>query len=92
VNIKSDKNRQICLCLIFIFILVKVDGNQEKLLGERIVKDLSRQLIGRYYQIYFDSFCTTVDLRISVKKGNGILACGIIRSNRNNLPKVQVHT
>ncbi|XP_066581313.1 piggyBac transposable element-derived protein 4-like [Prorops nasuta] len=58
----------------------------EKQLGARVVKDLTRELVGKNHHVYFDNFFTAVDLLISLKKDN-IFACGTVRSNRAGLPK-----
>ncbi|XP_018403038.1 PREDICTED: piggyBac transposable element-derived protein 3-like [Cyphomyrmex costatus] len=58
----------------------------EKQLGARVVKDLTRHLVGKGYHVYFDNFFTGMDLMISLKK-DIILACGTVRSNRTRLPK-----
>jgi len=60
--------------------------NSEKQLGARIVKDLTRELVGKNHHVYFDNFFTGVDLLISLKEDK-IFACGTVRSNRTGLPK-----
>lgn len=47
-----------------------------------------RELVDKYYNLYFDNFFTSVNLIISLKLG-GILACGTVRSNQKELPKNQ---
>lgn len=60
--------------------------NTEKQLGSRVVKDLTRDLIGGNHHVYFDNFFTSVDLLIYLKE-NQIFACGTVRKNRSRLPK-----
>lgn len=60
----------------------------EKQLGARVVKDLTRELVGGNHHVYFDNFFTGVDILVSLKREN-IFACGTVRSNRSKLPKNQ---
>ena len=60
----------------------------ENFLGERVIKDLSRDLVQKHYHIFFDNFFTTVDLMISLLTDE-ILACGTVRKDRKNLLKIQ---
>ncbi|XP_043468349.1 piggyBac transposable element-derived protein 4-like [Leptopilina heterotoma] len=60
----------------------------EKQLGARVVKDLTRELVGGNHHVYFDNFFTGVDLLASLKRDN-IFACGTVRANRAKLPKNQ---
>jgi len=60
--------------------------SSEKQLGARVVKDLTRELVGKNHHVYFDNFFTGVDLLLSLKKEK-IFACGTVRSNRTGLPK-----
>lgn len=61
----------------------------EKQLGPRIVKDLTRELVGKGHHVYFDNFFTGVELMIDLKKDT-IFACGTVRSNRSRLPKSEI--
>lgn len=85
VWVRADEKGFVCEFQIY---TGKIDGKTENLLGERVVKDLSRVLIGKYYNLYFDNYFTNVNLIITLKL-EGILACGTIRSNRKELPKKQ---
>lgn len=60
----------------------------EKQLGSRVVKDLTRELVGGNHYVYFDNFFTSVELLSSLKRDQ-IFACGTVRSNRSGLPKSQ---
>lgn len=47
----------------------------EKELGSRVVRDLTRKLVGNNHHVYFDNFFTSVSLMIALKRKN-IFACG----------------
>lgn len=64
----------------------KAENKTEQSLGARVVKDLTREIVGGYHHVYFDNFFTSVDLMTSLKKDD-ILACGTVRRNRVGLPK-----
>lgn len=51
-----------------------MNNKSENLLGERVVKDLSRALVHKHYRIYFDNYFSSVDL-MSCLLTDGILAC-----------------
>lgn len=63
--------------------------SSEKQLGARVVKDLTRELVGKNHHVYFDNFFTGVDLMISLKEDQ-IFACGTVRKNRTRLPKSKI--
>jgi len=65
----------------------KKDNNVSYGLGEKVVIDLTKSIISGFYHIYFDNFFTSVDLLVTLKLHN-ILACGTVRKNRKNLPKI----
>ncbi|XP_058810638.1 piggyBac transposable element-derived protein 4-like [Phymastichus coffea] len=79
---RADESGFVCQFQIY---TGKTDS-PEKQLGARVVRDLTRDLVGHNHQVYFDNFFTGVELLISLKQDN-ILACGTVRSNRANLPK-----
>ena len=54
-------------------------------MGTRVVKDLTRELVGGNHHVYFDNFFTGVQLLSSLKEDN-IYACGTVRQNRSGLP------
>jgi len=56
------------------------------MLGERVIRDLSRDLAHKYYRIYFNNYFSTVDLMSNLLV-DGILACGTVRTNRKDLSK-----
>ena len=64
-------------------------GSTEKQLGARVVKDLTRELVGNYHHVYFDNFFTGMALMISLKKDK-IFACGTVRQNRSRLPNTNI--
>ncbi|XP_033741890.1 piggyBac transposable element-derived protein 4-like [Pecten maximus] len=57
----------------------------EKGLGERIVRDLTRDIWGNYHHVYCDNYFTSVPL-FSELLENKTYACGTIRSNRQGIP------
>ena len=65
--------------------LGKVRGTVERHLGERVVKDLTRPLIGRNFTIYCDNFFTSAKLFEDLLS-DSIYACGTLRSDRLGYP------
>ncbi|XP_050293785.1 piggyBac transposable element-derived protein 4-like [Anthonomus grandis grandis] len=63
----------------------KVSNLTEKSLGARVIKDLSRELVGNKHKLYYDNFCNSVKLQNSLLL-EGIYACGTARKNRKNMP------
>ena len=63
----------------------KIGKKSEKSLGERVVKDLTRTLVGKNYTIYCDNYFTSVKLFDDLLT-NSIYACGTLRSNRVGYP------
>ena len=58
---------------------------QEFGLGEQVVQTMTKDLFGKYHQVYFDNFFTSIPL-MEYLKANGVDACGTIRSHRKCLP------
>lgn len=85
VWVQADEHGYVCKFQIY---TGKLNNQTEKLLGERIVKDLSYDLRHKYYQIFFDNYFTSVNLMSCFLKDK-ILACGTVRKDRKDLPKVQ---
>lgn len=85
VFIRSDESGFVTCFQIY---TGKQGDTTEKLLGARVVKDLTSDLKNLYHEIYFDNFFNSVDLMIYLKE-NGILACGTVRKDRSQLPKKQ---
>jgi len=67
----------------------KIADLAEKRLGERVIMDLTRQIVSKNYQVYFDNYFTSVDLMIELKNKN-VLACGTVRRDRKGLPTKQM--
>ena len=65
--------------------LGKVGGKSEKHLGERVVKDLTRPLVGKNYTIYCDNYFSSVKLFEDLLS-DSIYACGTLRSDRVGYP------
>lgn len=69
-------------------VYTRKEGNvAEKGLGERVVKDLTRSIWGKYHHIYCDNYFTFVDLFHELLD-NKTYTCGTIRTNRKGLPPV----
>ncbi|XP_046992254.1 piggyBac transposable element-derived protein 4-like [Schistocerca americana] len=79
------KQQAIDECMIY---TGKVEGIVEKSLGERIVRDMCKDLEGKRYHIYFDNFFTSVSLLQNLKDDR-LFACGTIRSQRKGLPTLK---
>lgn len=58
----------------------------EKNLGLRVVKELTIDLVGKNYSVYFDNFFSSVELLIYLQQ-NKINAAATTRPNRKNFPK-----
>ena len=61
-------------------------GNREGGLGENVVMQLSRLLVGTNVRLYFDKFFTTPSSIFKLKKDQ-IYSCDTIRQNRKGIPK-----
>ena len=61
----------------------------EKQLGARLVKDLTRELVGNNHLVYFDNVFTGMALMISLKKVK-IFVCNTVPQNRSRLPKSDI--
>ena len=59
----------------------KVGGKLETQLGEQFVKDVTRNLVGKYYAVYCDNFITSVQL-FNDLLNDSTYACGTIQSNQ----------
>ena len=60
-------------------------GGRETALGEKVVMKLSESIQGRYHQLYFDNYFTSVNLLSKLLEKN-TYACGTIRTNRKQYP------
>lgn len=67
-------------------IYVGKTDSPENNLGARVVKDLTRQLVGKYYIIFCDNFFSSLPLFKDLLS-DGIYACGTIKGGRRGLPK-----
>lgn len=83
--VRADESSYVCEFQIY---TGKTDST-EKQLGARVVKDLTRELVGGNHHVYFDNFFTGVELMTSLKNDH-IFACGTVRSNRQRLPKSNI--
>lgn len=67
----------------------KVDQSVEKKLGHRVVKDLTRALVGKHHKVFFDNFFNCVELQRDLL-ADGIYACGTVRKGRKYYPELKV--
>ncbi|XP_051168535.1 piggyBac transposable element-derived protein 4-like [Leptopilina boulardi] len=84
--VRADMTGYVCEFQIY---TGKSTNAKEKSLGFRVVRDLTRAIVGKFHRVYFDNFFTSIDLIVSLK-ADGILACGTVRPNRIGLPKKQM--
>lgn len=78
----NSKSGYICQFQIY---TGKVGQIAETNLGRRVVEDLTRDLVGKDYHIYFDNFFNSVELQKSLQT-DMIYACGTVRKGRKHLP------
>lgn len=71
VWIRADQCGFICEFQVY---TGKIADGKEKNLGVRVVKDLTRRLVGNYHHVYFDHFFTSVDLHF-FEKGWSVGLC-----------------
>ena len=60
-------------------------------LGAKVVKKLSRMLVGKRYHLYSDNFLSSVSLMEDLLKDE-LYACGTFRKDRRGLPQAIVKT
>jgi len=73
--ISADEHGFVCEFQIY---TGKIVGLAEKRLDERVVMDLTRQIVSKNYQVYFNNYFTSVDLMIKLKNKN-VLASQIAK-------------
>lgn len=81
--VRADSTGYVCEFQIY---TGKSTNVKEKSLGGRVVRDLTREIVGKFHKVYFENFFTSIDLMSSLL-ADGILACGTVRSSRVGLPK-----
>ena len=57
-------------------------------LGARVVKDLTKELQGKWHHVYFDNFFTSYSLLSDLEK-SGIYGCGTARKDRRGFPELK---
>ena len=67
-------------------VYVGTTGEREGALGESVVLKLSQAISGRYHQVYFDNYFTSIPL-LAKLQDQGTYVCGTIRTNRKQYPK-----
>ena len=63
----------------------KVGQTTEKCLGSRVVKTLTTDLFGKFHEVYFYDYFTSLPLMHYLRM-NGVYACGTVRKHRVGLP------
>ncbi|GFY55831.1 piggyBac transposable element-derived protein 4 [Trichonephila inaurata madagascariensis] len=58
----------------------------ERNLGERVIRNLSKKLLGKNHVLFFDNYFTSYDL-LKHLETQDITACGTVNMSRKNLPK-----
>ncbi|KAL4154020.1 hypothetical protein QTP88_001853 [Uroleucon formosanum] len=58
-------------------------------LGKRVIQDFTMNIKGKYHNVYFDNFFTSLELMEELLQ-DGIYACGTVQANRKELPKIQI--
>lgn len=64
-----------------------VDGRIEEGLGFRVVKDLIRKFVNKFYVVYMDKFFISLEL-FECLLYEDIYCCGIVRINRRGMLEV----
>ena len=63
----------------------KVEVKAEKGLGKHVVENLTRILVGKHHEIYFDNFFTSIPLLLSLRH-DGLNGCGTLKRKRLGFP------
>jgi hypothetical protein len=63
----------------------KAGQTTEKCLGSRVVKTLTIDLFGKFHEVYFDNYFTSLPLMHYLRM-NGVYACGTVRKHLVGLP------
>lgn len=82
VWIRADESGYVCRFQIY---TGKVSDIAEKSLGFRVTKDLTKDLIGKGHNLYFDNFFNSMPLQRYLQD-NVIYACGTARKGRKDTP------
>lgn len=82
VWIRADSSGYVCQFQIY---TGRVAEASEKDLGGRVVRDLTRLLVGKGHQIYFDNYFNSVELQKDLQS-DLIYSCGTVKRGRRNLP------
>lgn len=83
VWIRADSSGYVCQFQIY---TGRIADASEKDLGGRVVRDLTRVLIGKGHHVYFDNYFNSVDLQKDLQL-DYIYSCGTVKQGRKNLPR-----
>lgn len=89
VWMRADELGFVCEFKIYTGKTGKTENKISYGLGERVVIHLTKSIIGGFHHIYLDNFFSTVNLLVTLRSRN-IFACGTVRKNRKNLPKIEI--
>ena len=64
----------------------KKKGGVEHQLGARVVKDLTKELQGKWHHVFFDNFFTSYSLLSDLEK-SGIYGCETARKVKRSFPE-----
>ena len=62
------------------------DGNPEQGLGHRVVRNLTRPLVGKNHHVFVDNFFNSLTLAEDLLRDR-IYTCGTVRGNRQGIPR-----
>ena len=82
VWIRANSNGYISQSEIY---TAKVGQTTENCLGSRVVKTLTTDLFGKFHEVYFDNYFTSLRM-MHYLRTNGVYACGTVRKHRVGLP------
>lgn len=82
VWIRADSSGYVCQFQIY---TGKSENTTEKNLGKRVVLDLTRPIVGKFFKVYFDNYFNSLELQRDLLRDN-IYACGTARKGRKYIP------
>ena len=63
------------------------NGNPEQGLGHRVVRNLTRPLVGKNHHVFVDNFFNSLALAEDLLRDKKIYICGTVRGNRQGIPR-----
>jgi len=68
-------------------IYTEIGQTTEKCLGSRVFKTLTTDFFGKFHELYFDNYFTSLPVMHYLRM-NGVYACGTVRKHRVNCPAI----